>query len=71
MHGDEHTVQRAFPGVVPYRHHGIELPDGAIVENSPPGVRIISFADFARGSQATVVSRDLSLRVPAKTFWLP
>jgi hypothetical protein len=32
---------------IPYRHHGIELLDGTLCENSPPGVRVTSHADFA------------------------
>lgn len=47
-------------GWCPYRHHGIELPGGRMAENSPPGVRIVSFDDFARGRPTRVVSRDLS-----------
>jgi Lecithin retinol acyltransferase len=60
MHGDEHVVRREFLGVVPYRHHGIELPDGTMAENSPPAVRIVGFDDFARGRPVRTVSRDLS-----------
>jgi hypothetical protein len=53
-------VRREFLGVVPYRHHGIELPDGRMAENSPPAVRIVGFDDFARGRPVRTVSRDLS-----------
>lgn len=53
-------MRREFLGVVPYRHHGIELPGGRMAENSPPGTRIVSFDDFARGRPTRVVSRDLS-----------
>jgi hypothetical protein len=60
VYGDEHLVRREFLGVVPYRHHGIELPGGRMAENSPPGVRIVSFDDFAGGRPTTVVSRDPS-----------
>ena len=60
VYGDEHVVRREFLGVVPYRHHGIELPGGRIAENSPPGVRITGFEDFAGGRPTRVVSRDLS-----------
>jgi uncharacterized protein YycO len=60
MYGDEHVVRREFLGLVPYRHHGIELPDGQVAENSPPGVRIVAFGDFARDLDTKVVSRDLS-----------
>jgi hypothetical protein len=28
--GNEHVVGRHFLGVVPCRHHGIELPDGTL-----------------------------------------
>jgi hypothetical protein len=61
VYGDEHVVRREFLGVVPYRHHGIELPGGQMAENSPPGVRIVGFGDFARGRPTRIVSRDLSL----------
>jgi Lecithin retinol acyltransferase len=60
MYGDEHTVRRELLGVVPYRHHGIELPSGEMAENSPPGIRIVGFDDFARGRQVRTVSRDMS-----------
>ena len=60
MYGDEHVVRREFCGLVPYRHHGIELPDGRIAENSPPGVRVVSYAGFARGRPTRVVSRAAS-----------
>ena len=53
-------MRREFLGVVPYRHHGIELPDGRMAENSPPAVRIVGFDDFARGRPVRTVSRDLS-----------
>ena len=51
-------VGRHFLGVVPYRHHGIELADGTLCENSPPGVRITSYADFARGCPTRVTNPD-------------
>jgi hypothetical protein len=60
MHGDEHVARRKVAGVVPYRHHGTELPDGRIAENCPPGVRVVSFSEFARGGPTTVISRGLS-----------
>ncbi len=53
-------MRREFLGVVPYRHHGIELPGGRIAENNPPGVRIVDYADFARGRPTRVVARDLT-----------
>jgi uncharacterized protein YycO len=53
-------VRREFLGVVPYRHHGVELPGGRIAENSPPGVRIVSFGDFARGRATRIVSSAMS-----------
>jgi len=58
MYGDEHVVGRHFLGAIPYRHHGIELPDGTLCENSPPGVRITSYADFARGRPTRVTNPD-------------
>jgi hypothetical protein len=60
MYGDEHVVQREFLGLVPYRHHGVELPDGSMAENSPPVIRIVSYGDFARGRPTKVISRDLT-----------
>jgi hypothetical protein len=48
------VVGRSFLGLIPYRHYGIELPDGTMCENSPPGVRIVGYADFARGGPTTV-----------------
>ncbi len=53
-------MRREFLGVVPYRHHGIELSGGRMAKNSPPGVRIVTFDDFARGSTTRVVSHDAS-----------
>ncbi len=58
VYGDEHVVGRHFLGVVPYRHHGIELADGTLCENSPPGVRITSYADVARGCPTWVTNPD-------------
>jgi hypothetical protein len=58
VYGDERVVGRHFVGVIPYRHHGIELPDGTLCENSPPGVRITSYADFARGRPTRVTNPD-------------
>jgi hypothetical protein len=55
------VVGRHFLGVVPYRHHGIELPDGTLCENSPPGVRITSYADFARGRSTRVTNPDATV----------
>lgn len=36
------------------RYFGVELLDGGICENSPPGVRVVPFADFSRGAPAYV-----------------
>ena len=58
VYGDEHVVGRHFLGVIPYRHHGIELLDGTLCENSPPGVRITSYAGFARGRSTLVTNPD-------------
>jgi hypothetical protein len=55
MYGDQHKVDRSFLRLVPYRHYGIELPDGTMCENSPPGVRIVEYVDFA-GGRPTVVT---------------
>lgn len=53
-------MRREFLGVVPYRHHGIELPGGRMAENSPPGVRVTGFDDFTRGRPTRIITRDLS-----------
>jgi Lecithin retinol acyltransferase len=60
MYGDQHVVGRSFLGVVPYRHYGIELPDGTMCENSPPGVRITTYEGFTRGRPARVTGPDLT-----------
>jgi hypothetical protein len=60
VYGDEHVVRREFLRVVPYRHHGIELHDGRMAENSPPVVRIVDFADFRRGRPTRIISRDMT-----------
>lgn len=69
VYGDTHVVGRSFLGLVPYRHYGIELPDGTMCENSPPGVRIVGYADFARGRptqvtnpEASAAERDLAVQ---------
>lgn len=54
-------VDRAFLGLIRYQHHGIELPDGRMCENSPPGVRIVGYADFARGRPAQVTNPGAGL----------
>lgn len=46
MYGDEHVVWRKALGVM--------------AENSPPAVRIVSYADFARGNPTRIVSRDMT-----------
>ena len=53
-------VGRSFLGLIPYQHHGIELPDGTMCENSPPGVRIVGYADFARGLPTQVTNPEAS-----------
>jgi hypothetical protein len=60
VYGDAHVVGRYFLGLIPYRHYGIELPDGTICENSPPGVRIVEYADFARGRPTRVTNPGAS-----------
>jgi len=35
-------------------HFGIEMRSGGVCENSPAGIRIVSFSDFARGGPTTV-----------------
>jgi uncharacterized protein YycO len=54
------VVRREFLALVPYRHHGIELPDGRVAENSPPGVRVTGYEDFARGRPTRVISRPMT-----------
>ncbi len=53
-------VGRSFLGLVPYRHYGIELPDGTMCENSPAGVRLVGYADFARGRPTQVANPGAS-----------
>ena len=65
MYGDEHVVPRAFLGLILCRHYGIELPDGTMCENSPAGVRVVGFADFARGRPSRVANPDASPHVRA------
>ena len=60
MHGDIHVVRRAALGLVPYSHFGVEMPGGGICENSPPGVRVVEFADFARGRPTRIQNPDAS-----------
>jgi uncharacterized protein YycO len=60
VYGDAHVVDRAFLGLIRYQHHGIELPDGTMCENSPPGVRIVQYADFARGHATRVTNPGAS-----------
>ena len=54
MYGDMHMTGRKALGLVPYRHFGIEMPSGGICENSLPGIRVVPFADFARGGPTTI-----------------
>jgi hypothetical protein len=54
------VVSRSFLGLIPYRHYGIELSDGAMCENSPPGVRIVRYADFARSRPTQVTNPEAS-----------
>jgi uncharacterized protein YycO len=60
VYGDAHVVSRSFLGLIPYRHYGIELPDGTMCENSPPGVRIVGYADFARSRPTQVTNPEAS-----------
>jgi|HubBroStandDraft_5_1064220.scaffolds.fasta_scaffold241836_2 hypothetical protein len=60
MYGDQHKVDRSFLRLVSYRHYGIELLDGTMCENSPPGVRIVAYADFARGRPTLVTNPGAS-----------
>jgi uncharacterized protein YycO len=60
VHGDTHVVSRSFLDLVPYWHYGIELPGGMMCENSPPGVRIVGYADFARGRPTQVTTPEAS-----------
>lgn len=54
MYGDVHMTQRTALGLIPYKHFGVEMPGGGICENSPVGVRVVAFANFARGGQTWV-----------------
>jgi hypothetical protein len=54
MYGDIHVARRVALGFFPYTHFGVEMPGGGICENSPPGVRIVAYADFARGGPTGV-----------------
>ncbi len=65
MYGDAHVAGRAFLELIPYRHYGIELPDGTVCENSPAGVRVVGFTDFARGRPTQVANPDASPDVRA------
>ena len=67
MYGDVHKAQRVALGVFPYTHFGVELPDGTIVENSPPGVRSVPFADFSRGAPTYVSNPDAGPAERAET----
>jgi len=58
MYGDVHLVGRAFLRLVPYTHFGVEMQGGGICENSLPGIRIVSAADFARGGTTRVRNPD-------------
>jgi len=58
MYGDVHMTQRTALGVFSYTHFGVELPGRGICENSPPGVRVVPFADFSRGAPAYVSNPD-------------
>ena len=58
MDGDVHVVGRKALGLVPYQHFGVEMPDGDICENSLPGIRVVTFAGFARGSTTSVRNPD-------------
>ena len=53
-------VGRSFLGLIPYRHYGIGLPDGTMCENSPPGVRVVDYADSARGRPTLVTNPGAS-----------
>lgn len=49
---------RAALGLLPYRHFGVEMQGGGICENSPPGIRIVSLPDFARGGTTWIQNPD-------------
>lgn len=51
-------TSRAFAGLVPYAHFGVELPAGGVCENSPRGIRVVSLPDFARGGTTRVHNPD-------------
>jgi Lecithin retinol acyltransferase len=60
MYGDIHVARRVALGLVPYTHFGVEMPGGGICENSPPGVRVVTYADFARGGPTGLHNPDAS-----------
>jgi hypothetical protein len=60
MYGDVHMAPRRAIGLIPYRHFGVEMPGGDVCENSLPGVRVVPFADFARGGLTHVQNPDAS-----------
>jgi uncharacterized protein YycO len=58
MYGDIHLTNRAALGVFPYTHFGVEMQSGGICENSPGGIRIVLFSDFARNRPTIVQNPD-------------
>ena len=58
MYGDVHLTSRTALGLFPYRHFGVEMQGGGICENSPPGIRIVSLPDFARGGTTWIQNPD-------------
>jgi hypothetical protein len=51
---------------VPYRHFGVEMQGGGICENSPPGIRIVSLPEFARGGGTWVQNPDATAEQRAR-----
>lgn len=58
VYGDVHVTPREALGLVPYKHFGVELPGGGVCENSPRGVRVVPFAEFARSGRSWVQNPD-------------
>jgi Lecithin retinol acyltransferase len=67
MYGDIHVARRVALGLFPYTHFGVEMPGGGICENSPPGVRVVTYADFARGGPTGLRNPDASPAERAQT----
>jgi hypothetical protein len=66
MYGDVHVTGRAALGLFRYLHFGVEMQGGGICENSPPGIRIVSLPDFARGGTTWIQNPDATTEERAR-----